>query len=88
MDPAGPDQVCQPSGQAATDRPVLIGPGGASEEASRPPRVAAYRASIDAGRPLSERKLAAKFGKTSRRWARSRMSEARDSSDQAVLVSQ
>jgi AcrR family transcriptional regulator len=29
--------------------------------------VAAYRASIDMGRPLSERKLAAMFGKTSRR---------------------
>ena len=39
--------------------------------------VAAYRASIDTGRPLSERKLAAMFGKTSRRWARSRMAEAR-----------
>jgi Protein of unknown function (DUF2637) len=38
---------------------------------------AAYRASIDTGRPLSERKLAAMFGKTSRRWARSRMAEAR-----------
>ena len=32
--------------------------------------VAAYRASIDSGKPLSERKLAAMFGKTSRRWAR------------------
>jgi hypothetical protein len=39
--------------------------------------VAAYRTSIDTGRPLSERKLAAMFGKTSRRWARSRMAEAR-----------
>jgi hypothetical protein len=39
--------------------------------------VAAYRTSIDAGRPLSKRKLAAMFGKTSRRWARSRMAEAR-----------
>ena len=39
--------------------------------------LAAYRTSIDTGRPLSERKLAAMFGKTSRRWARSRMSEAR-----------
>ena len=38
--------------------------------------VAAYRASIDSGRPLSERKLAALFGKTSRRWARHRMAEA------------
>jgi hypothetical protein len=38
---------------------------------------AAYRASLDSGRPLSERKLAAMFGKTSRRWARRRMAEAR-----------
>jgi hypothetical protein len=39
--------------------------------------VAAYRASLEGSRPLSERKLAAMFGKTSRRWARSRMAEAR-----------
>ena len=38
--------------------------------------MAAYRASIDSGKPLSERKLAAMFGKTSRRWARHRMAEA------------
>ena len=38
--------------------------------------VAAYRASLDAGAPLSERKLAAMFGKTSRRWARNRIAEA------------
>jgi hypothetical protein len=39
--------------------------------------VAAYRASVQAGQPLSERKLAGQFGKTSRRWARNRMAEAR-----------
>jgi hypothetical protein len=39
--------------------------------------ITAYRASLDTGEPLSERKLAAMFGKTSRRWARSRMAEAR-----------
>jgi hypothetical protein len=39
--------------------------------------VAAYRASLRAGRPLSERKLAGQFGKTSRHWARNRMAEAR-----------
>jgi hypothetical protein len=38
--------------------------------------VAAYRASLDSRQPLSERKLAAMFGKTSRRWARHRMAEA------------
>jgi len=41
--------------------------------------VAAYRASVLAGKPLSERKLAGQFGKTSRRWARNRMAEARQS---------
>jgi hypothetical protein len=41
--------------------------------------VAAYRASIQTGKPLSERKLAGMFGKTLRRWARSRMAEARQS---------
>jgi hypothetical protein len=41
--------------------------------------VAAYRASMDNRQPLSERKLAGMFGKTSRRWARHRMSEARQS---------
>jgi hypothetical protein len=41
--------------------------------------VAAYLASLEAERPLSERKLARMFGKTSRRWARSRMAEARQS---------
>jgi len=39
----------------------------------------AYRASVQAGTPLSERKLAGMFGKTSRRWARGRMAEARQS---------
>jgi hypothetical protein len=38
--------------------------------------VAAYRASLDTGAPLSERKLAAMFGKTSRRWARNWVAEA------------
>jgi hypothetical protein len=39
--------------------------------------VADYRASLDNRQPLSERKLAAMFGRTSRRWARHRMAEAR-----------
>jgi hypothetical protein len=41
--------------------------------------VAAYRVSVQDGQPLSERMLAARFGKTSRRWARNRMAEARQS---------
>lgn len=39
--------------------------------------VAMYRASVAGGKPLSERKLAGMFGKSSRRWARNRMDEAR-----------
>ena len=38
--------------------------------------VVAYLASLESGRPLSERKLAAMFGKTSRRWARNRIAQA------------
>ena len=38
---------------------------------------AAYRASVQVGQPISERKLAEMFGRTSRRWARNRMAEAR-----------
>ena len=41
--------------------------------------VAAYRLSVQAGNPLSERKLAQMFGRTSRRWARARITEARQS---------
>jgi hypothetical protein len=41
--------------------------------------VSAYRSSVQKGEPLSERKLAGMFGK-SRRWARSRMAETRQSS--------
>ncbi len=40
--------------------------------------VSAYSSSVQKGEPLSERKLAGMFGK-SRRWARSRMAEARQS---------
>jgi hypothetical protein len=41
--------------------------------------VAAYRLSAHAGNPLSERKLAQMFGRTSRRWARARIAEAQQS---------
>jgi hypothetical protein len=41
--------------------------------------VAAYRLSVKAGNPLSERKLAQMFGHTSRRWARARIADARQS---------
>jgi len=42
--------------------------------------VAAYRLSVQAGNPLSERRLAQIFGRTSRRWARARIAEARQAS--------
>jgi hypothetical protein len=64
------DQIRVGSGQASTAR---------DESDTIAAAVAAYRASIQAGKPLSERKLAGMFGKTSRRWARSRMAEARQS---------
>jgi hypothetical protein len=42
--------------------------------------VAAYRLSVQAGNPLSERRLAQMFGRTSRRWARARIADARKTS--------
>ena len=73
----GPDQAYRPLGQAWTGWPVPTGPESAGEASIEAAAVAAYKASLGIGRPLSERKLAAKFGKTSRRWARHRMAEAR-----------
>ena len=42
--------------------------------------VAAYRLSVQAGNPLSERRLAHMFGRTSRRWAQARIADARQAS--------
>jgi hypothetical protein len=42
--------------------------------------VTAYRLSVQAGNPLSERKLAHLFGRTSRRWARARITDAQQTS--------
>jgi hypothetical protein len=61
------DQSCAISGEVGNVRDA---------SATNAAAVAAYLASLEAGRPLSERKLAETFGKTSRRWARSRMAEA------------
>ncbi len=71
---AAPDHADQDAGQTR----VGSGPGGTTRDESETiaAAVAAYRASLQAGKPLSERKLAGMFGKTSRRWARSRMAEA------------
>ncbi len=51
-----------------------------SESKANAAAVAAYRISIEGGKPLSERKLAGMFDKTSRRWARNRIAEARQAS--------
>ena len=42
--------------------------------------VAAYRLSVQAGNPVSERRLPQMFGRTSRRWARARIADARQAS--------
>jgi hypothetical protein len=75
----GPDGADQPAGQQATGRstpetPVRTIEG---EDHVNLAAVAAYRASLEDGQPLSERRLAAMYGKTSRRWARNRIAEAR-----------
>jgi Protein of unknown function (DUF2637) len=82
---AGPDRPgVHRMHQAPDDKAIgwyMVNGAGATgedrEEDINAAAVAAYRTSIETGRPLSERKLAAMFGKTSRRWARSRMAEAR-----------
>jgi hypothetical protein len=63
------------------DRADRVGSPGPANAAGRvsdidAAAVAAYRASLRQGRPLSERKLAEAFGRTSRRWARNRIAEA------------
>jgi hypothetical protein len=87
--PAGPDGTDQaggpvrgstgprgPGGLTAPGRATVTAPAGDINAAA----AAAYRASLQEGKPLSERKLAAAFGTTSRRWARARMAEARQGS--------
>jgi hypothetical protein len=78
-----PDRVNQAADHAdhADHGPgPLLAPGASSGEIdTETAAVAAYRVSVQDGQPLSERKLAARFGKTSRRWARNRMAEARQS---------
>jgi hypothetical protein len=76
----GADHMHRVSDHGAVACSMVTGVGAISEDREEDinvAAVAAYRTSIDTGRPLSERKLAAMFGKTSRRWARSRMAEAR-----------
>ena len=76
-----PDQERRPTAQvagpsavpASEQRDQAVPEAGAVNDAA----VAAYRLSAQAGNPLSERKLAQMFGRTSRRWARARIAEAR-----------
>jgi len=75
-----PDQARQPTAQvagsaipASGQRDQAVPEADAVHDAA----VAAYRLSAQAGNPLSERKLAQMFGRTSRRWARARIADAR-----------
>jgi hypothetical protein len=76
-----PDQTRQPA--AGVAGPPAIPAGGQRDQAIpegdavNDAAVAAYRLSAQAGNPLSERKLAQMFGRTSRRWARARIAVAR-----------
>jgi hypothetical protein len=67
----------QPAGQAITTASARHGDGVPGAGTDNGAAVAAYRLSVKAGNPLSERKLAQMFGRTSRRWARARIAEAR-----------
>jgi Protein of unknown function (DUF2637) len=67
------------SGQSTTPNSAQHGNGFPEADADNDAAVAAYRLSAKAGSPLSERKLAQMFGRTSRRWARARITEARQS---------
>jgi len=78
--PDRPDRVDQAADHADQVHGPLPATGASSDDLdTEAAAVAAYRASVQDGQPLSERKLAARFGKTSRRWARNRMAEARQS---------
>jgi hypothetical protein len=76
-----PDQERQPATQVT--RPSAVPASGQRDQAVpeadavNDAAVAAYRRSAQVGNPLSERKLAQMFGRTSRRWARARIAEAR-----------
>ncbi len=70
----------QTAGQLATPASAEHGDGVPEAGAGNDAAVAAYWLSVKAGNPLSERKLAQMFGRTSRRWARARIAEARRSS--------
>jgi hypothetical protein len=79
-----PGQMREPEGQAGR-RHASHADGERQDEgpdasAVNDTAVAAYLLSVQAGNPLSERRLAQIFGRTSRRWARARIAEARQAS--------
>jgi hypothetical protein len=85
-----PDQERQPAARVAGPPAILasgqrdqaVPKAGAVNDAA----VAAYRLSAQAGNPLSERKLAQMFGRTSRRWARARIADARRVPSSGLMV--
>jgi hypothetical protein len=89
------DPAWRPAGQAAGQSPILASGQREGEvleaSAGNDAAVAVYRLSVQAGNPLSERRLAQMFGRTSRRWARARIADARQASplpdSQGTLVS-
>ena len=73
-------QGLRPEGHPAGQQASVSGQHGdgvLGAETDNRAAVAAYRLSVQAGNPLSERKLAHMFGRTSGRWARARITEAR-----------
>jgi hypothetical protein len=75
-------QVAAPGISASGQRDQAVPETGTVKDAA----VAAYRLSAQAGYPLSERKLAQMFGRTSRRWARARIAEARRVPPSGLMV--
>jgi Protein of unknown function (DUF2637) len=75
-------QVAGPGISASGQRDQAVPEAGAVNDAA----VAAYRLSAQAGNPLSERKLAQMFGRTSRRWARARIADARRVPSSGLMV--
>jgi hypothetical protein len=74
----------RPAGRRAGQSPIPAsgqrGDKVSEDSAVNDAAVAAYRLSVQAGNPLSERRLAQMFGRTSRRWARARIADARQAS--------
>jgi hypothetical protein len=69
------ESAAQPAGQSAAPAGEQGGDEPAEANAVNEEAVAAYLLSVQAGNPLSERKLARRFGR-SRRWARARIADS------------